>query len=73
MAASTALESVFDGESFSMSTTARGEERTRIAFCLTTPDNVVLQIRGTLMKGKEALRGQFMRPFITAFPANRHL
>jgi predicted ester cyclase len=36
-------------------------------------DNIVLQIPGTLMKGKEALRDQFVRPFITAFPGNRHL
>jgi len=36
-------------------------------------DIVVLQISGSLMKGKEALRDQFVRPFITAFPGNRHL
>src|SRR5678810_656221 len=36
-------------------------------------ENVVLQIPGALMKGKEALRDQFVRPFITAFPGNRHV
>src|ERR1041385_9058760 len=36
-------------------------------------DDVVLQIPGLLMEGKEALRDQFVRPFITAFPGNRHL
>jgi hypothetical protein len=30
---------------------------------------VVLQIPGALMEGKEALRDQFVRPFITAFHA----
>jgi len=34
---------------------------------------VVLQIPGTLIEGREALRDQFVRPFITAFPGNRHL
>src|SRR5262249_18350904 len=33
----------------------------------------VLQIPGMLMEGKEAVRAQFARPFITAFPGNRHL
>jgi PAS domain S-box-containing protein len=36
-------------------------------------DTVVLQIPGLLIEGKEALRDQFVRPFITAFPGNRHL
>src|SRR5262245_15978584 len=36
-------------------------------------ENVVLQIPGLLMEGKEAVRDQFARPFITAFPGNRHL
>jgi steroid delta-isomerase-like uncharacterized protein len=35
-------------------------------------DNVVLQIPGVIMEGKEALRDQFVRPFITAFPGNWH-
>jgi len=36
-------------------------------------ENVTLQIPGTLMQGKEAVRDHFVRPFITAFPGNRHL
>ena len=36
-------------------------------------ENVVLQIPGMLMEGKEAVRDQFVRPFITAFPGNHHL
>jgi predicted ester cyclase len=36
-------------------------------------ESVVLQIPGLLMKGKEAVRDQFARPFITAFPGNRHI
>ena len=36
-------------------------------------ENVVLQIPGTLMEGKEAVRDQFVRPFITAFPGNWHV
>ena len=35
-------------------------------------DNVTLQIPGTLMQGGSAVREQFVRPFITAFPGNRH-
>src|SRR5262245_33253338 len=35
-------------------------------------DDVVLQIPGLLMEGKDALRDEFVRPFITAFPGNRH-
>src|SRR5262245_18238764 len=36
-------------------------------------EDVVLQIPGLLMEGKEAVRDQFARPFTTAFPGNRHL
>ena len=35
-------------------------------------DDVVLQIPGLLMEGKEAVRNQFARPFTTAFPGNGH-
>src|SRR6185295_8155756 len=35
-------------------------------------DDVVLQIPGLLMEGKESVRNQFARPFTTAFPGNRH-
>ena len=36
-------------------------------------DNVALHIPGALLEGKEAVRDQFVRPFITAFPGNHHL
>src|ERR1700752_1370244 len=36
-------------------------------------ENVVLQIPGLLMEGKEAVRDQFAVPFTTAFPGNRHI
>lgn len=36
-------------------------------------DNVTVQIPGVLMQGKAALREQFVRPFITGFPGNRHV
>src|SRR4029450_11494368 len=36
-------------------------------------DNVVLQIPGAVMEGRQAVHEQFVRPFITAFPGNRHL
>ena len=35
-------------------------------------ENVVLQIPGLLMEGRDAVRDQFVRPFITAFPGNWH-
>ena len=35
--------------------------------------NVTVQIPGTLMQGRSAVREQFVRPFITAFPGNRHV
>src|SRR5215470_7901591 len=35
-------------------------------------EDVVLQIPGLLMEGREAVREQFARPFTTAFPGNRH-
>jgi hypothetical protein len=56
----------------SMNTLARGKVRTRIALCHYA-ENVVLQIPGTLMEGKTAVREQFVRPFITGFPGNRHI
>ena len=35
-------------------------------------DDVTCQIPGTLMQGASAVREQFVRPFIAAFPGNRH-
>ncbi|HTS35762.1 MAG TPA: nuclear transport factor 2 family protein [Candidatus Solibacter sp.] len=36
-------------------------------------ENVLLEIPGTFIKGKAALRDQFVRPFIAGFPGNRHI
>ncbi len=36
-------------------------------------ENVTVQIPGTLVQGKSALREHFVRPFITAFPGNRYV
>lgn len=36
-------------------------------------DTVSIQIPGTLMDGHAAVREQFVRPFITGFPGNRHI
>ena len=35
-------------------------------------DDVTVQIPNCLMQGKSALREQFVQPFITGFPGNRH-
>lgn len=73
MAASNALGSVVDVESFINEYYGAwgGTDEDRIMSYYA--ENVVLQIPGTLMQGKEAVREQFVRPFITAFPGNRHL
>jgi PAS domain S-box-containing protein len=36
-------------------------------------ENVTIQIPGSLIHGNSAVREQFVRPFITAFPGNRHV
>jgi predicted ester cyclase len=36
-------------------------------------DNVSLEIPGASMKGKVAVRDQFVRPFIIGFPGNLHI
>ena len=36
-------------------------------------ENVSIQIPGALMEGQTAVREQFVRPFITGFPGNRHI
>jgi PAS domain S-box-containing protein len=73
MAASTALESAFNVESFIReyynAWSGADEDHVMSYYA----ENVVLQIPGARMEGKEAVRDQFVRPFITAFPGNRHL
>ncbi len=72
MATSTALESVFDVESFinEYYDAWSGTDEDRIMSYYA--ENVALHIPGALMAGKEAVREQFVRPFITAFPGNHH-
>src|SRR5215467_4837296 len=72
MAASTALRSVFDIEAFMIEYYAAwgGTDEDRIMSYYA--DNVTIQIPGSLLQGKLAVREQFVRPFITAFPGNRH-
>ena len=36
-------------------------------------ENVSVELPGVLINGKAALRDQFVRPFIAAFPGNRHI
>lgn len=36
-------------------------------------DTVFLEIPGTIIHGKAALRDQFVRPFVAGFPGNRHV
>lgn len=36
-------------------------------------DTVSLEIPGTVIHGKAALRNQFVRPFVAGFPGNRHV
>ena len=69
---STALWSVADVESFihGYYDAWSGTDEDRIMSFYA--EDVVLQIPGTLMEGKEQVRDQFVRPFITAFPGNRH-
>src|SRR5262245_34519372 len=72
MAASPALWSAVDVESFieEYYDAWSGTDLDRIMSYYA--DDVVLQIPGLLMEGKEAVRNQFARPFTTAFPGNRH-
>ena len=35
-------------------------------------DTVSMEIPGTIINGKAALRDQFVRPFVAGFPGNRH-
>ncbi len=73
MTRSTALASSVDVESFIYEyfEAWSGTDEDRIMSYYA--ENVTLQIPGTLMQGRSAVREQFVRPFITAFPGNRHV
>src|SRR5215831_8195752 len=70
---STALEAVFDVESFihDYYNAWGGTDLDRIMSYYA--EDVVLQIPGLLMEGKDAVRNQFAVPFTTAFPGNCHI
>jgi PAS domain S-box-containing protein len=73
MTVSGALQPVADIESFILDYYAAwgGTDEDRILSY--HAENVTVQIPGTLMQGRAALREHFVRPFITAFPGNRHI
>ena len=72
MTASTSVESTFDVESFIKDyyDAWGGTDLDRIMSFYT--EDVVLETPSALMRGREAVRDHFVRPFITAFPGNRH-
>jgi steroid delta-isomerase-like uncharacterized protein len=73
MAASTALGTVVDVESFINEYFGawQGTDEDRIMSYYA--EDVTLQLPGNRMEEKTAVREQFVRPFITGFPGNRHI
>ena len=73
MAASTAIGTVVDVESFINEYFGvwQGTDEDRIMSYYA--ENVVIQIPNSRMEGKTAVREQFVRPFIAGFPGNRHI
>ena len=73
MAASTALRSVVDIESFIYEyfDAWGGTDEDRIMSYYA--ENVTVQIPAPSCRGNRPLREQFVRPFITGFPGNRHV
>jgi steroid delta-isomerase-like uncharacterized protein len=73
MVASTALASITEVQAFINEYFGawRGTDEERIMSYYA--EHVALQIPGTLINGKAAVREQFVRPFITGFPGNRHI
>src|SRR5215510_55322 len=72
MAVVTALRSVADIESFMSEYYAAWGGKDEDHIMSYYADNVTIQIPGSLMQGKSAVREQFVRPFIAAFPGNSH-
>src|SRR5262249_41277425 len=66
------LRSVADIESFMSKYYAAWGGRDEDHIMSYYADNVTVQIPGSLMQGKSAVLEQFVRPFIAAFPGNRH-
>src|SRR5262245_34735620 len=73
MASSTALRPDFDIESFMTEYYAAwsGTDEDRIMSYYA--ENATVHIPGALMQGRSAIREQFVRPFVTGFPGNRHV
>jgi predicted ester cyclase len=73
MADSTVIASVDDIRSFidEYFTSWEGADEDRILSYYS--DTVTLEIPGTVIHGKAALRDQFVRPFAAGFPGNRHV
>src|SRR5215469_3712959 len=72
MAVVVPLRSVADIESFMSEYYAAWGGRDETHIMSYYADNVTIQIPGSLMQGKAAVLEQFVRPFIAAFPGNRH-
>lgn len=73
MAASTTLSSIVDVEAF-IKEYYNAWSGTDLDLIMSYyAENVTVQIPGALIEGQEAVRDQFVRPFITAFPGNRHI
>src|SRR5262245_55783992 len=72
MAAATAVGSVPEVESFihEYFDAWSGTDEDRIMSYYA--QDATVQIPGALMQGRAAIREQFVRPFISAFPGNRH-
>src|SRR5262249_20656630 len=73
MAASTALRSNDDIESFFHEYYGVWGGTDEDLIMSYYAENVTIQIPGSLIQGNAAVREQFVRPFITAFPGNRHV
>src|SRR5215469_15762163 len=73
MAASTALRSNVDIESFFHEYYGVWGGTDEDLIMSYYAENVTIQIPGSLIQGNSAVREQFVRPFIAAFPGNRHV
>ena len=73
MAGSTAISSVNDIRAFidEYFKAWEGTDEERILSYYS--ETVSLEIPGTIINGKAALRDQFVRPFVAGFPGNRHI
>jgi steroid delta-isomerase-like uncharacterized protein len=74
LAASAAISSISDVQAF-VSEYFRAWQGTDIERIMRYySDDVLLVFAGTtIMAGKEAVENQFVRPFVAAFPGNRHI